>query len=343
MRSQVFTAIFVVFLGCGFNALFIEAIIKIDPKSGTFVTFFQFLLVALIEAFLSQFDFKTFSLRPRKLPIKYHFLLTSIFCLATIVNNLAYYYNISQPFHITFRSSTLALSLLVGAFFFGKKYTLHQWVGVFCITVGVIFVTLVNSDYIHIFSSSCCDLKGPSPLLDLSTNVRSQATGLGLLTVALVAIAVIGHLQDMFKKIYGSDWRENMFYNHLLSILSIVLFYNDVRETFNLWSDNWIVYTFFSMSVPVLWLYTVMNGLTQYVCMSGVQMLAQYSDPLTLNIILTLRKFVSLIISLLIFKSDFGLDHMLGTVLVFGGTLVYYYPQTEQKVNTDSAEKVKKL
>jgi len=111
---------------------------------------------------------------------------------------------------------------------------------------------------------------------------------------------------------------------HLISTAPVIFFYADVSATVSLWNEKWLVYTFFSLSIPVMWSLTFLNGLSQYVCMCGVQMLAFYSDPVTLNLVVTLRKFISLVASILFFKNAFGLDHFAGTTLVFIGTVIYY-------------------
>jgi UDP-xylose/UDP-N-acetylglucosamine transporter B4 len=44
---------------------------------------------------------------------------------------------------------------------------------------------------------------------------------------------------------------------------------------------------------------------------------------LTVTLVVTLRKFVSLIISILYFQNPFTLYHWVGTAFVFGGTLIF--------------------
>lgn len=44
---------------------------------------------------------------------------------------------------------------------------------------------------------------------------------------------------------------------------------------------------------------------------------------LTVTLIVTLRKFLSLLFSIFYFKNPFNLAHWAGTALVFGGTLMF--------------------
>ncbi len=47
------------------------------------------------------------------------------------------------------------------------------------------------------------------------------------------------------------------------------------------------------------------------------------ATSLTLNLVLNLRKFTSLIISIIYFQNDFGFGAKMGSALVFFGTLIY--------------------
>ncbi|MBM6384131.1 MAG: hypothetical protein JSY10_09060 [Paenibacillus sp.] len=47
------------------------------------------------------------------------------------------------------------------------------------------------------------------------------------------------------------------------------------------------------------------------------------ATSLTLNLVLNLRKFTSLIFSILYFSNDFGFGAKMGSALVFFGTLIY--------------------
>ena len=77
------------------------------------------------------------------------------------------------------------------------------------------------------------------------------------------------------------------------------------------------------LAMPILWLYLIGNTLTQYVCISSVFVLTTECTSLTVTLVLTLRKFVSLIISILYFQNPFTLLHWIGTILVFVGTLMF--------------------
>ena len=76
-------------------------------------------------------------------------------------------------------------------------------------------------------------------------------------------------------------------------------------------------------SVPSQWVYLLMNVVTQSFCISGVHQLSAFSTSVTLNMVLTVRKFVSVLISVVVFRNPFSISNAMGAVLVVGGTLWY--------------------
>ena len=76
-------------------------------------------------------------------------------------------------------------------------------------------------------------------------------------------------------------------------------------------------------SVPVMWVFVALNVATQYVCICGVYMLLEARDPLSVNVLLTVRKAASVVFSVLIFGNTFTLFHMAGATLVFGASLAF--------------------
>ncbi len=61
----------------------------------------------------------------------------------------------------------------------------------------------------------------------------------------------------------------------------------------------------------------------RYLCVRGVFMLTASTSALTVSVVLTVRKFVSLVVSIIYFNNDFSALHWAGAVLVFGGALWY--------------------
>lgn len=72
------------------------------------------------------------------------------------------------------------------------------------------------------------------------------------------------------------------------------------------------------------WFLIALNILSQFYCTHSVHELATRETSVTVTFILTLRKFVSLLISSVLFKNNLTVYHIIGTMLVAVGTYVYF-------------------
>merc|ERR1719273_2297372 len=98
------------------------------------------------------------------------------------------------------------------------------------------------------------------------------------------------------------------------------------------------------LQIPKLVLYLIGNTLTQYICISAVFILTTECASLTVTLVVTLRKFGSLLFSIWYFNNAFTIYHWLGTILVFSGTLVFSLKkdsvtQKAARVNEENKEK----
>ena len=152
-----------------------------------------------------------------------------------------------------------------------------------------------------------------------------------LLTVAALFLAAyLGHEQDRTYKQYGkSTWKEVMFYSHLFALPAFTFVAPDVLRHLRLLaslppSDLPLPFlpSLPPLSPPLL-LVLLLNLLFQSVCIRGVYLLTTHSNTLTCNLLLTLRKLLSLLLSVTYFGNSFSVWQWCGSVLVFLGVLAY--------------------
>lgn len=71
----------------------------------------------------------------------------------------------------------------------------------------------------------------------------------------------------------------------------------------------------------------------RYICISSVYFLTTECSSLTVTLVITLRKFASLLFSIMYFNNPFTLYHWIGTLLVFVGTIIFTeIPQKVQQM-----------
>jgi len=311
---------------------------------GNLLTMLQFAFVAFFSFFLN-FDFKSLSLPKRKIPLHVYLLITMLFFLISVAANKAFEYQISQPVHMVFRSSSLLASLIIGYIFFSKSYQKGHILGVLCVTIGVI--VMVFADYQKKFQA--CESCGESKVSEqarIENEERqfiSWSIGVALLTISLLMAALLGHIQEWSYRKYGKDWREGVLYTHLISLPYFLFFWQDIAHHWKMCDESQLIslndytkslgisHTVGDVAIPSLWLYMSINLLTQLVCILGVYMLTETAGTLTTTLTITIRKFVSLVLSILYFKNPFSSAHWTGSALVFLGGMVYIFGNNTQK------------
>ncbi|XP_017877667.1 UDP-xylose and UDP-N-acetylglucosamine transporter [Ceratina calcarata] len=314
LSSKAVTAIASVFLGCCSNVVFLELLVKDDPGSGNLITFSQFLFISL-EGFI--FTSKCGTVKP-KIGIKDYFLLVTMFFIANVCNNYAFDFNIPMPLHMIFRAGSLIANMVMSIMILKKSYAFSKYLSVFMITMGIAICTVVSSKEIKSIQSKNAEQKVTTPWDDFFW----WALGIALLTVALFVSARMGIYQEVLHKKYGKQPKEALYYTHLLPLPFFLTLAPNIWEhlKYAVASDPLSIVHF---QVPKLIVYLIGNILSQYLCISSVFVLTSECSSLTVTLVITLRKFLSLIFSIIYFQNPFTIYHWTGTVLVFVGTMIF--------------------
>jgi len=317
MNLKAQLAILMVLIGCCTNVIFLELIIKQDPGAGNLVTFAQFLLIAT-EGLI--FTTRFFTVKP-KVPFSSWIILVIMYFLVSVSNNYALNFNIPMPLHMIFRAGSLMANMLMGIALLGKRYSLTKYISVLMITIGIAVCTIMSTK--------------SSPRVDSSKTESEHATqaaedkfwlivGITLLTFALFMSARMGIYQEVIYGKFGKHPKEALFYTHALPLPGFLLLAPDILAHWNIaMSSPPVLIPVLNISMPSMLIYLLGNIITQYVCISAVFVLTTECASLTVTMVVTLRKFLSLLFSILYFNNPFTLYHWLGTALVFGGTLLF--------------------
>lgn len=324
-----------IFGGCCANVFALEAIIKEAPGSGTLVTCTQFLLTALFSL-KPHLDFsrgiKHLYLKPRAIPFQRWLVYTVIFLTINMLNNKAFDYKISVPLHIILRSAGPVATMAVG-YLAGRRYAKAQIIAVALLFVGVVQAAVADAQS-----------KGAQmSFVQYGTTAQSNfVVGFAILCLAMLLSAIMGVYTDQTYAKYGRDhWNENLFYSHTLSLPFFILYWPDlVTQSQALLSSPSMtifmasspqagmlgLYHQLMAKTPVQLLFLLMNGLTQYLCIRGVNLLAAQSSSLTVTVVLNVRKLVSLMLSIWLFGNRLAPGVLFGAFLVFIGGGLYALP-----------------
>lgn len=111
---------------------------------------------------------------------------------------------------------------------------------------------------------------------------------------------------------------------HLLSLPGFLLLYNNISDHITIANESEsVAIPVFGFSMPILWIYLFLNCLTQFLCISSVFILTTECSSLTVTLVITLRRFISLLFSIIYFDNPFTIYHWVGTSLVFVGTMIF--------------------
>ncbi|VDN03954.1 unnamed protein product [Thelazia callipaeda] len=300
----------------------VEAITKLSPNCMNLLTCSTFLFISFI-GFLKQSQY--FKHLPRnKIPlIRGYLRVVILFFVINVANNLSLQYDISVPLLIIFRSGTLLANIILGYCLRSRAYSWKKLLSVLLITAGVVLFTFADKFPKHTVKHVDAEHRH-------SWFISGSSTGILLLFLAVFLSAYLGIYQEDLYRTYGNHYEEAMFfvvrltYLHVLSLPGFVLFYSDIRQAvshFN--SSDFLRILGLQLPISSLWIYLILNCLFQWICVKNVYTLTSLTTSLNVTVVVTLRKFLSMIISVVAFKNPFTILHFIGTVFVLLGSVVY--------------------
>jgi solute carrier family 35 (UDP-xylose/UDP-N-acetylglucosamine transporter), member B4 len=150
------------------------------------------------------------------------------------------------------------------------------------------------------------------------------------------------YTEETYKK-YGGHWKENLFYSHLLSLPLFLPFSASLYRQFARLVDSAplslpgymeqitlpanlpdsIRDNLKQIHIPSQVVFLILNVLTQYACIRGVNLLAAASSALTVTIVLNIRKLVSLLLSIWLFGNRLAPGTLIGAIVVFSAGGLY--------------------
>lgn len=334
LNSNLIGILTLIFGGCCSNVFALETIISSAPQSGTLITFTQVLITALFTL-PSHIDLsrgiKNLYLKPRHIPLLQWALFAALFITINILNNKAFGYHISVPLHIILRSAGPVATMSIG-YLAGRRYRPIQVLAVLMLFLGVVQAAISDAR-----------AKGASIQLLKSSSTGSSAefwTGFSILFLALLLSAFMGLFTDRLYAKHGrGNSEENLFYSHLLSLPMfffrlpnlhsqiLTLASSPPSSTILRSPDTTLnpVHHLLTL-IPIQLLFLLLNGLTQYLCIRGVNQLSAKTSSLTVGIVLNIRKLVSLLLSIWLFGNHLDGGVLVGAGIVFVGGALYAWP-----------------
>ncbi|TKR58471.1 hypothetical protein L596_029911 [Steinernema carpocapsae] len=294
------------FSGCLGCMAFVESLAREEPGCMNLMTFSHFFFVTLEGLIVTSQFFRV----NQHIPATACLPTVLVFFLSNVTNNQALNFHISVPLYIIFRSSTLIGTLLLNVLLLKRRFPLRKYLSVFAVTIGIVLCTLASAK----LEVSNQDFSGE--------HHKQWSVGLLLLITGLLLSAYLPISQEMLFKKHGKHDREAMFKIHLLSLPFFVFMWKDIAKSAEAFSKSSpVTVGSLSLGLPHLWAYLFATAVLQWVCVRFIYRLNAEVDSLTSTLFTTLRKFLSLVISIVWFQNQFTETHWLGAAFVFAGTL----------------------
>lgn len=144
------------------------------------------------------------------------------------------------------------------------------------------------------------------------------------LLATLFLTALMSLYQETMYKRCGKHPEESLFYIHLLSMPAFVFLADNIWDHILMAFDSpGLEIPFINFYVPSQLIYLLGNMSMHLICISSVYVLLTECSSLTVTLVVTLRKFLSLVFSVFFFNNIFTLYHWIGTFFVFLGTILF--------------------
>ncbi|XP_053601159.1 UDP-xylose and UDP-N-acetylglucosamine transporter-like [Plodia interpunctella] len=279
-----------VLLGCCASAFLMEILMAWAPHSANLITFLQFFFISLHGLI---FTIKFGSIKS-KIPLQQYAILVALFFITSVANNYVYALHVPSTLHMIVRSASSPASMLVYCFWKKQKPKLNNAIGSLLISIGVALA-----------------MYGGAPTEENKGMFLFWCIGVVILLSTLITGAFTGLQQELLYSKYGKHPDEMLFYTHCLPLPFFMVISPQLHST--------------ALILPrEIWFLIAFNILSQFYCTHSVHELATKETSVTVTFILTIRKFISLLISSIVFKNNVTFLHVFGSVCVALGTYVYF-------------------
>jgi len=213
------------------------------------------------------------------------------------------------------------------------------------VSVGVFLASMGEAKAISSPSANCVGCSDAPPANAVAEDDGSLsvwATGIAMLAFAQFLQGVLGHTQAGFYKKYadlapkGELCDEYLFASQVVALFPL-FFLRENITTAAVSALQSPPMPFAPVPSRIGWL--IVNCFANMICLKGVFRTSSIVSPLTLTIVLSVRKFLSVIVSIVWFSNPWTHWHSVSIVLIFGGAFAYSQAPEEPASALDDDKK----
>jgi adenosine 3'-phospho 5'-phosphosulfate transporter B3 len=194
-----------------------------------------------------------------------------------------------------------------------KKYKMLDFSAAFLMTIGLIFFTLA----------------------DVSVSPQFDYRGVGLITLALIADAAIGNVQEKTMKTLKASNVEIIFYSY--SIGSVYLFLGLLVT-----NEIWAPFSYAMENLDVYYRILVFS-FSGYIGLQFVLALVRIFGAYIAITVTTCRKALSIIISFMFFTKPFTMQYVWSGMIVVSGIALSVYSKNSKGSSVNLGDKIHRV
>lgn len=260
----------------------------------TLMQFFYYSIFGFIEQQCKQN-------KERKIPL-FTYVFLAFLTVATMgCSNTSLGY-LNYPTQVIFKCCKLIPVMIGGIFIQNKRYTSVDFFAVLLMTIGLVFFTIA----------------------DQSVSPKFDMTGIGLISAALCADAVIGNVQEKTMRAYSASNSEMVLYSYSIGFVYI-LFGEVVTGTM-------MPALMYCNQYPRIYLLSFIFSLVGYIGILFVLSMVKSYGALLAVTVTTFRKALSIIMSFVFFTKPFTIQYVWSGLIVFLGILLNVYSKNRDRM-----------
>ncbi|KAE9556213.1 hypothetical protein FO519_000552 [Halicephalobus sp. NKZ332] len=290
------TAVFVFYVGYGYIQELLFQLEGMQPF-GWYLTFIQFGFYSLF----SYLEMRSSGKVTRNIPLKSYFQL-AFYTVATMgFSNAAVGY-LNYPTQVIFKCCKLIPVLIGGILIQGKRYGWMDVLAAGMMSLGLILFSLADSQV--------------SPNFD--------PRGYIMISLALVADAIIGNVQEKSMKTYNASNNEVVLFSYSIGCCYILTFLLVTGEFFE-------GFEFFWKHPRETYGYTIIFSILGFAGVNVVLTLVRTTGALTAVTVTTMRKAVTIVVSFVFFSKPFTMNYVWAGLIVLAAIYVNLYNKNKAK------------
>ncbi|CAM4757918.1 unnamed protein product [Rotaria magnacalcarata] len=300
--------VFFYYLGYGYLQ---ELLFTLDGFKNTawFLSCYQFFIYGIL-AFL-QIGFS--GLNQRKASYQSYFILASLTVATMGLSNYSVGY-LNYPTQVMFKCCKLIPVLIGGIIIQKKTFNRFDVAAAFCMSIGLVFFTLADS----------------------KVRPNFNAYGVIIISLALVADAIIGNFQEKIMKTNHVSNVEIVFYSFMFGFFLILiglLVTNSLFSSITFWNEH---------PIPTYG-YGFCFSIFGYLGIDIVLTLIKEYGALICVTVTTCRKAITIILSFTLFSKPFVLEYLWSGLIVIVGIYLNVYSHNQAAFNAKIASFTNRL